>query len=832
MLKKLCLVFFFAFLGANAFAQLPSSASDAQLQQINVDNLTDDQIRQIVQQMKQNGLSFADIDSYGQQRGINPAQVQKLKVRIQSLNLDNELNGTMDNKAISKSFLNSDSGVDRAVNDSIAYARQARAQDWQDHMEERERNRRLRKIFGSELFNNQQLRFEPNLHMATPPNYRLGVNDELLLDISGYSDAQQKMRVTPDGYIRIDNLGPVYVNGLTIEEAKVRISKQLSTIYNSIRTGQTVINLSLGSIRTISVLMIGEVNHPGTYSLPSLATVMNALYAAGGPGENGSFRNIQVIRNGAVVATFDLYAFLTNGDLRQSIVLQDQDIIKVSPYELRVELQGAVKRPAIFEARPEETLADVLRFAGGFNDMAYKDVLKASRIVDHQKQILSVPSASAASFHLKSGDVFVIDSIVNRYTNRITLTGAVYHPGEYALDSNLTLAGLIRRADGLKEDASPYRGIIRRLRTDYTPAMINFNVADVMSGKNDISLQREDSVVIYSRNDLHESYLVQITGEVNNPGYFSFSDSMHLQDLVLMAGGLKDAASLEHVEVARRIRKEGYDSSDVARAIVKQFDINGQLTSDADLNFPLQPFDEVYIRRSPGYSEQSVVNIDGEVAYAGDYTIQNRKEYLSDLVKRAGGLRAEAFPEGAVLLRKTYTNASDSALIASKLEVFYSKLQDSTTNNRIRTAAERNYQVVGINLDKVLSNPRSKYDLLLVDGDILKVPKRLQTVQLFGEIYFPKKERFDPNISFRSYVRGAGGFTSQALRRRAYVVYANGEVRNARKIFFFNRYPKLKAGAEIYVPAKSVKPGINAQEAIGFTTGLAALAAIIVSVLK
>lgn len=834
MLKKFYLVSIFAFFGFNAvYAQVPSSISNAQLQQINVDNLSDDQIRQLVQKMKTQGLTFADIDNYGQQRGISADQIQKLKNRIQQLNLDTELDGSSSQANTSKLSPDEDLDQNRQVNDSIAYARQANAQDWQDKMKERERNRRLQKIFGADLFTSQNLTFEPNLHIPTPPNYRLAANDEILLDVSGYSDDQQKLRVTPDGYVRIPNLGPVYVNGLTMEEAKTRITKQLSQIYSTIRTGQTSVNISLGNIRSIRVLVIGEVVHPGTYTLPSLATVMTALYSSGGPGENGSFRNIQVVRNGNVVATFDLYAFLINGDLRQSIVLQDQDIIKVNPYETHVELAGAVKHPAIFEVKPEETLSDLLRFSGGFNDMAYKNVLRASRVDGYRKQVLSITPTEASSFHLKSGDFFLVDSITDRYTNRVTITGAVYHPGEYSVDSTLTVSGLINKADGPKEDASQARGTIRRLKSDYTPTMLSFNVADVLAGKNDIALQREDSVVIYSKLDLRETYLVQIGGQVNNAGYYPYADSMHVEDLILMAGGLRDAASVQHVEISRRIRTNGYDSSDIRMAIVKQFDINNDLTaSQKDLGFTLEPFDQVNIRKSPSYSEQAVVNVDGEVVYTGDYTIQNRKEHLSDVLKRAGGLRAEAFPEGAVLLRKTFVNGSDSALVASKLEVFYSKLLDSSATTRLRDNVRRNYQLVDIRLDEILKNPHSKYDLLLEDGDYIKVPKRLQTVQLFGEIYFPKKERFDPSLSFRDYIRGSGGFTSQALRRRSYVVYANGEVRNARKVFFFNRYPKLKPGAEIYVPAKRDRPGMDPRELLGVTTGFAALAAIVVSILK
>ncbi|WP_298740342.1 SLBB domain-containing protein [uncultured Chitinophaga sp.] len=802
-----------------------ATMSRDQLKQVKVDQLSDDQVRQLVSEMKKNKITFDQVDEYAAQNGIPDAEVTKLKARIQAMGLDKEL---ADNAGRDTSTETVDESS-RQVNDTTDYwdQRLRRLRSKEDF----ERELRRRKIFGTELFSNKNLTFEPNLRMPTPPNYRIATNDELLIDVYGYSEVQHQLKVTPDGYIRIPYLGPVYVNGLTMEEARVRITKQLSSIYGGIKTGNTFVQVSLGNIRSIRVLLIGEIERPGTYSLPSLATVANALYVSGGPGENGSFRNIQVIRNGQTAATFDLYDFITRGDLTNNIVLQDQDIVKVNPYKTRVELTGEVKRPAIFEAKENETLQQILEYAGGYTDKAYREIIRANRINNRQREVVNIPADQISSFQPKSGDQFFVDSILTRFTNRVTISGAVFHPGDYALEEGMTVGDLIRKADGVKEEAALTRGVIRRLQADYTPAMVSFNVADVVNGRQQLRLQREDSVIVYSKMGLRELYQVKINGEVNQPGQYVYADSMQLEDLILIAGGLRDAASLKHVEISRRIRS-GADSSDTRMAIIQQFDINADLANNPGAAaFGLQPFDEVMVRKAPSYMEQANMQIGGEVLYPGQYAINSKRERISDVIRRAGGLRPEAYPEGAVLLRKTFVNESDSAYLTNKLEVFYNKMQDSSDILRLKSAMERKEQLLGINLDQILKNPGSKYDLLVEEGDILKVPKKLQTVQVFGEIYFPKKVRFERNIGFRDYIRGAGGFTTQALKRRSYIVYANGEVKNTRKVLFFNSYPKVKPGAEIYVPTKRERKGLSGQEAIGLASGLASIALIVVTLL-
>ncbi|QJB40638.1 SLBB domain-containing protein [Chitinophaga oryzae] len=832
MFRKLLLLQLFLFIGYCVTAQNPALSKE-QIRQMKVDNLSDDQIRQLVADMKKNNIAFSDIDTYAQQKGIPDIEVTKLKGRIQQMGLDRELEQSQKSKENSNRGNEDEAGTRKLDDDDELMDSTTEKKDRTKSKEEREREKRRKRIFGSELFNNKNLTFEPNLKMPTPPNYRLAANDEVLIDVYGYSEVQHRLKVTPDGYVRIPNLGPVYVNGITMEEAKNRITRQLATIYSGIGSGNTFVQVSLGSIRSIRVLLIGEVVNPGSYTIPSLATVANALYVSGGPGENGSFRDIQVIRNGSPVARFDLYDFLVRGDLSNNIVLQEQDIVKVNPYKTRVELTGEVKRQAIFEAKENETLQNILDYAGGFTDLSFRDVIRAYRVNNKEREVVNIPAGEIASFKVRSGDQFFIDSILNRFSNRVTIAGAVFHPGNYALENNMTVKDLMKRADGVKENAALSRGLIRRLQADYTPSFINFSVQDVLSGKSDVRLQKEDSVMIYSKFDLREEYEVRIDGEVNKPGYFNYADSMHLEDLILLAGGLTDAASVQEVEISRRKRGGVYDAKDSTKAIVERFSINADLSNNPEAKaFVLQPFDEVVVRRSPAYASQANVMVSGEVVYPGDYTINSRSERISDLIKRSGGLRPEAYAEGAVMMRKTFINEGDSMLLANKLQVFYNKLQDSTDIARVQAAVDRKEQLLGINLEQIMKHPGSKYDLLLEEGDIIKIPKKLQTVQLFGEVYFPKKVRFDKVYNFKDYIHGAGGFTAQALKRRSYIVYANGEVKNTKKVFFFNSYPKVKPGAEIYVPTKKEKKGLNGQEGVAIASGLASIALVIVTILN
>lgn len=813
-MKKILLVLILLVLSIDGtYAQVINPSN---IQQVKVEELTDDQIRQIVEEMKKNRIGLNQISSIAQQKGIPSGEVTKLKSRIIGLNLDKELQYR--DPSSSEQVV-----ADRSMSDGNTV-------NIQDAGAMTERSISRSRIFGAELFNNKNLTFEPNLRMPTPSNYRLAAGDELMLDVYGYSEVQHSLKVSPEGYIRIPLLGPVYVNGLTIEEAKTRITKQLSTIYSGISAGNTFVQVSLGSIRSIQVLLIGEIMRPGTYTLPSLATIANALYVSGGPNENGSFRNIQVIRNGQPIVTFDLYDFIRKGDLTNNVVLQDQDIVKINPYNSRVELTGEVKRPAIFEVLPDETLEDVIIMAGGYTDISYKEIIRAYRIADKEREVVNISDSEIAGFQLRSGDKFFIDAILNRFKNRVIISGSVFHPGEYALEQNMQAIDLIKKADGVREEAFEGRALVFRLSEDHTPLTLSFDIREVLSGRQKVPLLREDSVVIYSKTALREPYQVKISGEINKPGYYNFFDSLRIEDLVLMAGGFRDAASMKKIEISRRIRNKEYNPEDSATTIITYFDIDKDLATTG--SFVLGPFDEVIVRKSPNYQTQVNASISGEVVYPGSYSIHNKREKISDLLMRAGGLKQDAYPEGAVLRRKTFVTETDSILLNNKLQLYINKLKDSTDISNVRSSATQRDQLLGINLAEIIRRPGSKYDLFLEEGDEISIPQKLQTVQLFGEIFFPKKVRFDNSTRFRDYIRNAGGFTKGALKRRSYVVYANGDVMATRRLLFFNSYPKVKAGAEIYIPKKGDHRNMNTQEIIGISTGIASLALIIVTILS
>jgi protein involved in polysaccharide export with SLBB domain len=619
---------------------------DQDISKINIDALTDDQIVLLISRANLSGLSEDEMERKALETGFTQDQVAKLKSRVAKLNKKG-------------SSTEGNTSYDRSTGNGPV--------NYKDFLEVKDKKN---KVFGTEFFSNQNLTFEPNLSIATPSNYILGPGDKLILDIYGYSELQTKLEVSPDGYIRIPNVGPVLVSGLSIEEAKVRVKKQLATVYGGINTGKTSFQLALGQIRSIRVTIIGEVMHPATYTLPALATIANAMYLSGGPTLNGSLRYIDLVRDGKKVISFDFYDFLLYGDLSKNLLLRDQDVIRVNAYSNRVELSGAVKRQAIYEIKGNETLKDVIKFSGGFADTANTELITAYRISGREKEIVNLSVKNMDSLALHSGDSIVVNGIINRFNNRISISGAVFYPGNYSLKQISSLRDLITSSQ-IKENAFRDRGLLRRLQEDYRPLFISFNINDILSGKSNIPLVREDSIYLYSISDIVEKYTVTINGEVNIPGTFAYADSMKLQDLILAANGFKESASNTRIEIARRIRN--YDPAIVdslVYAIVITLDVNKDYSSVSDIrNYILQPYDIVSVRKSPKYKEQITVKIEGEVNYPGEYTIQNRSERLTDLVNRAGGLKSQAFPEGALLTRNTFETIKDTSLLNSKLKI-------------------------------------------------------------------------------------------------------------------------------------------------------------------
>lgn len=779
------------------------------ISKIKVDELSDDEIADFWEKTQNSGLTLLQLEKEAKNRNVPADEIIKLKERINNLQVTN---------------------TPTKVKNTKTGERKSTANDNKENKIEKDDS----KIFGAELFSNKNLTFEPNLKMATPQNYQIGPDDELIIDIYGYSEETMNLNVSPDGNIRIPLAGVVQVSGLTIEQAKVKIVRALSQIYERINTGETKVNITLGNIRSIKVLIVGEVNLPGTYTLPSLATVFNALYASGGPNKNGSMRNIKVIRNNKVFVTLDIYDFMLKAEAKGNIRLQDQDIIKINPYENKIEIKGEVKREGFFEVQKNETLKDVVNFAGGFTNDAFKERIKVIRNTSKQKSVADIQQELFGMFNPQSGDVFQIDKLLNRYENRVQINGAVFRPGTYALENGLTVLKLINKAEGLKEDAFATRAIIYRLKEDNSLTMLSINLIDAKEGKvNDILLQREDIIQIASKLDLKEGYNVTINGQVINPGSFSYAQNMKIEDLIIAAGGFKEAASFSRVEVSRRKFDVDKTKANTEIAIVKQFDLDKDLKDNASLKFELEPFDIVNVFTQPGYEPQKNVTIEGEVLYPGKYTLEKNNEHISDLLRRSGGLTATSSIDGIVLLRQKDKNIVEDLIKANKLKALQKQSKDTAdVNEQINNSENENYDIVGINVSKILKKPGSKADLLLRDGDLLKVPYEKQTVLVSGEVLYPVKVNVNNARGLRGFVANAGGFSSKALKRKSYVVYANGTVKASKNFLVFNNYPKIKPGCEIVVPKKEARKGASLAEIATITTSLSTLVFLIVTISK
>jgi protein involved in polysaccharide export with SLBB domain len=702
-----------------------------------------------------------------------------------------------------------------------------------------------RKIFGFNIFNNPNISFETSLKIPTPKNYTLGADDEILIDINGYSEEHYNLPVTAEGYIKVPKVGNIFVSGITLEEAKRRIVDRLSKIYVGLKSyngsaPNTTATVSLGSIRTIRVTMLGEVVAPGTYSMSSLSRVMNALYLSGGPNENGTFREVKVIRDKRLVAQVDLYDLLTTGNLRQNITLQDQDIVQIGPYKSRIEVRGQIRKPAIFENLSNESLERIIaEYGNGFMPDAYRQVLKISRFTDKDVKLIDLNSDLLSSFYPKNGDVITVEQILtDRIENAVTLNGAVFRAGRYSVSDNSTLTKLIKRAEGFKQDAFLNRIIITRLKDDLTKENISVNYNDIVSGKTpDITLQREDEIRVYSGLELLENYTVRIQGEINlksgetaaapttgstgvsevptkgttlvtTIGSFPYVKNMTVEDLILKAGGLKESAATGRIEVIRRKKNIGQDDPAKINSTIGEkfnFSINSNLNMDANASkFILEPFDEVFVRASPNYEKQQFVSIEGQTIFPGVYALERKDERLSDIIKRAGGLNSQAYPVGATLIRKFKISQQE----ADRKKAQLSDLSDvsSGVSVKVEEVKVESEESIGMDLVKALEDPGSSADMLLQDGDVLRIPKEPQTVRMQGEVLYPTSTRYLNGVSFKHYIAEAGGFTELSARKRSYVVYANGSVDRTRKLLgIFNVYPRIEPGAEIVVPRMNAK---------------------------
>ncbi len=809
-----------------ATTKLHAQSIPQNLSNVDVNQLTDTQIRQIMAQAQATGLTDNQLIAQAQNRGMSDQQIQLLQDRISSIRTKDGTTGA------ASSGLDTSSRFTRRLNyraDSGANAKDP-ANVFDAFKPQ---------IFGANLFRNKNLKFEPNLKMATPVNYVLGPEDQILVSVYGKSVANWKMDVSPEGTINLPGIGIVNVGGKTIEQVTALIKGKLLANNYAVGNG-TNVQVSLGNIRSIRVIMTGQLVKPGTYTLPSLATAFTALYSAGGPSDNGSFRQIAIIRNNRIIRHLDVYDFLTKGDQKDNINLQDQDIIQVPTYRTRVELAGEVKIPGLFEVIPGETLNEVINFAGGFSDQAYTARIKVIQISDQQKKLTDVIENDFKSYTPLRGDKYIIEKILNRYMNRVSITGAVFRPGEYELQKGLTVSALITNAGGLKEDAFAGRGSITRLNPDNTKQLIPFSINDIHSKQMpDILLQREDSLSITSVFNLRDKYELTIKGEVRNPGIFAYADSMTVSDLIIKAGGFAEGASARRIEVSRRVNNSDPTAKGSIVAQVFSVNVDEKLVLGT-AHFALKPFDIVSVYALPGYEKQRTVKVDGEVLYPGYYTIQKKNEKISDLIARAGGLSASADPDGGTLKRSNIAilgvdkNKADTAILekerTERLKRLKRTYKDSTKTSDSTVIQRNNY--IGIDLKKILQDPGTSIDLLVEDGDEIRIPKQQQIVRVNGEVLYPSAVVYSSSKTFKDYVLNAGGFSPQALKSGAYIVYPNGTVKGTRKVFFFNNHPQVRPGSEIYVPKKPEPRGNVGQQILAYSTGLVSLLAIVLGIAK
>ncbi len=800
------------FSGASLLCQELPGVPD--LRTVKVEELTDRQIREFMQRAEESGMTIEQLERAALSRGMPYNEIVKLRERV------GELESGMEEE---KPPIRKGEVLRQIREDRVSTRRDLFRMMIPEQPEEE------LQIFGSKLFQQENLTFAPSFNIPTPQDYQLGPGDELLIEVYGASEMTYRPVITPEGWIKIDNLAPIQLSGLTIDEASKLIKRSLTTIYRGIKgpNPNTFVVISLGDLRSITVHIAGEAMVPGTYTLPSFSTVFNALYLAGGPGDQGSFRRINVIRNNKVLVEIDLYDFLLSGIARDNIRLQDQDIVYIDEYQSRITLAGEVKRPAIYEIADDETLYDAITFAGGFSEEAYQGRINIVRNTATQRKILNVEKSDFQDIYIQNGDRIEIGKLLSRYENRVSIKGAVYREGEYELTDGMTIKDLIQKAEGLREDAFLPKASIYRLQENLKVKIIPFDLsALIMGGSEDIKLQREDMVFISSVFDLEEMYTVRISGEVNNPGTYPYYDNMDIGELIRISGGLLESAAFSRIEVARRVKdaKAIEVTSEIAN--VFNFVLNEDLSlSDSAGHFQLKPYDIVFIRRSPGYEKQQLVNVRGEVAFPGQYSIIRKEDRISDLVLRAGGLTEDAYAQGATLYRRIEIDEEERRRTLLRLQ------EESSDSIEIDIPLE-NEQAIGIELDRILANPHSELDLMLMEGDRLDVPKQLETVRLTGSLLYPVTVRYEPQKNLTKYISAAGGFADNALKKKTYIIYANGSVDRTHSFLLFNNYPKVEPGAEIVIPQKPERERISLQQAISISTAVSSMALVLVTLIS
>jgi len=754
--------------------------SQKDLTNFKADALTESDINQIQLQLKSKGVTIDQVQDQAVAKGMSLSEFTKLKARLNNpqktggnknplLKLDDQLNKDKRNKKSGDDTTGFELSNIKKINPLI---------------------------YGSELFNNDNTGFAANQNIATPINYILGPNDVLKLVVYGVQEYTSDLQVSKEGRVQIENVGQVKVGGLSIEAATERIKQQMArTVYSSLLSGDSKLALAVGDIRTIQVSVIGAMKS-GKYNVSSLSNVLSVLTEAGGPNEIGSFRNIELIRNNKVESKIDLYQFMQYGDQKQMMSLKDNDVIRIPAYGSRIEIKGQAKRPGIFEPIANETFKNVLDYAGGFDDTAYTALVKVIQKTDKERAVKDLIATEFNKYIPSGGDVIMISKIIDRYRNRVKLSGAIYRPDTYELFEGMRISDLIKRGDGLKEDAFTGGAQLFRLKPNLIKEIVNIDLGKALSGdkSENIYLQREDELYVTSILDLRDSLDVRIYGEVHNPGKYQYADSMTVKDLVTLAGGSTFAAN-KKVEVARLYKQQSdlVNNTEIATLLTTELDANLNFTP-GNSDIVLQPYDVVSITKRVGFTENQIVSITGQVQFEGKYSLISRVERVSDVIKRAGGLIGDAYAQGAFIKRQSI-----------KADTVSQVIKDSLKKMGIAYEPPANVQNIALDIDRVLKNPGSYYDIVLIDKDEVVIPKLDNKITIRGGVLRPVTITYHEGITMGECISAAGGITENARRNKAYVVYYNGRSKRTKTFGFFRSNPRIEPGSEVVLPEGSVR---------------------------
>ena len=827
-------------------------------------SMTDQQVMEYVEMGMQQGKSQQQIATELARRGVTREQAERVKKLYEqgqkggknatATKNDRKRTKVNDNLASDKNYIDSDfdfkngnvtgtsksrvykyittQELDLAGKDSLSFTIDQNGNLVSKDMTIFKEELPEEQVFGRNIFNTSNLTFEPSSNLPTPANYRLGAGDEIIIDIWGNNQVSIQETISPDGAISIDNLGLVFLNGMTVNQATSYLRKELNKLYAGLADENPTshIKVSLGNSRTIQVNVMGEVYQPGTYALSAFSTVFHALYSAGGVSDIGSLRNIQVVRNGKNIANVDIYDFIMHGKTKDDINLQEGDVIIVSPYEALVKIEGNVKRPMKYEMQNDETVATLLKYAGNFTSDAYTRSIKVVRQNGKEYQIFTVENIDFSVFKLKDGDVLTAEAILDRYENKLEIKGAVYRPGIYQFGGNLnTVKQLVEKADGVMADAFLGRAVLHRQREDLTREIIQVDMKGILNGtKPDIALKRNDVLYIPSIHDLKDLGNVEVFGEVARPGKYIFADNMTLEDLIIQAGGLLESASTVKVDVSRRIKDSKSTETSSTIGEMYSFALKDGFVVDGEAGFVLEPYDQVYVRRSPGYQPQVNVKVEGEILYNGTYALTSKSERLTDLVKKAGGVTPFAYVKGSKLMRKA--NEEELKRMADVMKLMKREMGNLADSLKLELDS---IFPVGIDLEKALANPGGEADIVLREGDQLIIPEMTNTVKINGAVMMPNTVTYQKGESLKYYISQAGGFANGARKSKAFIIYMNGNVAEVKG----TGKKLIEPGCEIVVPVKdkSKADKWNIQTILGIASSIGALgltAASVANILK